>query len=450
MVAFSALSLQPVFYAGAIQPGASLYIFDAGTTTARTVYKDQGLTIAHASPILADGGGVLPAIFTSGIAYKARLIAPNGQLIREVDGIPGDVATAVAGGGGGSTSDLVSGDVIWSYMTGPRPNFVRPNGRTIGSAASGASERANADTQALYIWLWTYDTTLAVVGGRGGTALADYNANKPLTLPDFRGRSLRGLDDMGNASAGILAGATFTAGVSTQLGARLGTSAETLAVGQIPGHAHTGTTDLVAGHSHTGTTALSDAALTMTTATAGSHAHAVTGSTNATGDHTHFYSGSTGGQSVGHTHNYSGSNNTAAGGAHNHSYGAARLGASSNGAAPGTITIFNDAAGTTSTAPDHQHSFSWSGTTDGGTDHAHAYSGNTGGANIGNHAHTVSATSDTHTGHTHAVGLVQHSHTIVTDAGGSHSHVVTVGSTGGGGSHNNVGPSVLGTFYMRL
>src|SRR6185295_18945732 len=87
------------------------------------------------------------------------------------------------------------------YGIGSLNGFVRANGSTIGSAFSGAIERANADCQALFEYLWNADTSLLVSGGRGANSLADWNGNKTITLPDMRGRVLAGMDTMGNANA---------------------------------------------------------------------------------------------------------------------------------------------------------------------------------------------------------------------------------------------------------
>ena len=95
---------------------------------------------------------------------------------------------------------------------------MRLNGRTIGSATSGATERANTDTQALFEYLWQNDSALAVSTGRGASSSADWAANKTIALPDGRGRVLAALDDMGSTAAGRLTSSYFGAS-GTTLGA---------------------------------------------------------------------------------------------------------------------------------------------------------------------------------------------------------------------------------------
>lgn len=84
-----------------------------------------------------------------------------------------------------------TGDVFGQWGTGAISGAVRSLGGTIGNGASGGTERANADTVNLWIFLYIRDTTLTVSGGRtapGNTraaAITDYNLNKTLTLPDL-------------------------------------------------------------------------------------------------------------------------------------------------------------------------------------------------------------------------------------------------------------------------
>lgn len=76
----------------------------------------------------------------------------------------------------------------------PPSGWLKANGTTIGSAASGATNRANADTEALFSLLWVnfdnatlpIQTSGGVATTRGASAAADFAANKRLPVPDFR------------------------------------------------------------------------------------------------------------------------------------------------------------------------------------------------------------------------------------------------------------------------
>lgn len=85
-------------------------------------------------------------------------------------------------------------------------------------------------------------------------------------IPDMRGVTAAGLDDMGSGAAGRLTGAT--------LGALLGSQTVTLTAAQIPGHTHTASTAAGGAHDHG-----------ASTASGGGHTH--TGVTVSAGAHTH-------------------------------------------------------------------------------------------------------------------------------------------------------------------
>jgi hypothetical protein len=201
--------------------GCLLYSYVAGTVaTPQNAFADFGLTAALPNPVQCDATGRVPMIWYANGLIHVRLTDSSGVVI--IDTTMQVLGPSAGGGGGGGTVDataiLATGDLKARYGTGPLAGFVRANGLTIGSATSGATERANADTQSLWIYLYGADPNLVVSGGRTGNALTDFNANKTITLPDWRGRALAFLDDMGNTAAGNLT-VTYLGTAATVLGA---------------------------------------------------------------------------------------------------------------------------------------------------------------------------------------------------------------------------------------
>jgi microcystin-dependent protein len=104
-------------------------------------------------------------------------------------------------------------------------------------------------TQTPCFYLWGADANLAVSGGRGASAAADWAANKTLTLPDYRGRTLAGLDDMGNTPSNRLT-ATYFGASATTLGAAGGSESHLITTNEMAQHRHAvKLTD--PGHTHT-------------------------------------------------------------------------------------------------------------------------------------------------------------------------------------------------------
>ena len=135
-----------------------------------------------------------------------------------------------------------TGDIVAAGSNSTRTGFVRLNGLTIGNASSGATERANADTEALFAFLWDNysDTNAPVSSGRGASASADYAANKTITLPDARNRSLAFIDGMGNSNTSRITNAD--SGVDgTDIGASGGVDSQDLTKAQLPADPVTGT-----------------------------------------------------------------------------------------------------------------------------------------------------------------------------------------------------------------
>jgi microcystin-dependent protein len=127
---------------------------------------------------------------------------------------------------------------VMPYVGSTAPSgWLLLRGGTIGNASSGASVRANADTEDLFTLLWNSmaDAEAAVSSGRGASAAADFAANKTITLPDAGGRVIAGKE----ATASRL-----TSGVSGVDGGTLGKSGGSQSMQQ---HNHTASD---AGHTH--------------------------------------------------------------------------------------------------------------------------------------------------------------------------------------------------------
>lgn len=123
--------------------------------------------------------------------------------------------------------------------------WVLASGLTIGNASSSATGRANADTEDLFTLLWNSfaNAQLAVSGGRGASAAADYAANKTIALPDLRGRSVFGLDTMGGSAASRVTSAGSGVDGAT-IGATGGAETHTLTSAQIAAHTHPGSVSI--------------------------------------------------------------------------------------------------------------------------------------------------------------------------------------------------------------
>lgn len=120
-------------------------------------------------------------------------------------------------------ADAKTGDVEHTIATTAADTWIMMDDGTIGNAASGATTRANADTEDLFKLLYaSCDNTICPVsGGRGASSQADYDAGKTLTLPQVKNRVI---------------GAT---GASWGLGETTGSDSFIISQDDIPRHDHT-------------------------------------------------------------------------------------------------------------------------------------------------------------------------------------------------------------------
>lgn len=307
--------------------GGKLYLYAAGTSTPSTAYESFSLTVGTElpHPIVLDSSGRIPEFWLADGSYRVRLTDVAGNEIFDINSTTALGASSGGAGSGDSVSEdsiFQTGDIFWQPVNSARSGWVRANARTIGSSSSGATERANADAEDLFLFLWNnFDNTLCPVsGGRGGSAASDWAANKTIATLDMRGRLAYGMDTMGNSAASIVAGATTAGGAFGQ---------EELAISQanlpnvnftealtVDAHTHTGPSHTHTGPSHTHS-------FSATTSSDGSHTHNEDGDketagfdgsggstavtdvnsqpTSSSGSHTHTVSGNTGAEGTGAT-----------------------------------------------------------------------------------------------------------------------------------------------------
>jgi hypothetical protein len=274
---------------------APVYFYAANTLTPVDSYADFGLSVENEWPLRTDANGMIPAFWLEDGNYRVRMTDEAGSVVYfDMQNVQALGPSTGEGGGGDSGVDanalFQTGDPIWLPRSGTRSGWVRMNARTIGSATSGATERANADTQPLYEYLWNnYSNTLCpVTGGRGGSAASDFAANKPIAILDMRGRGPFGLDDMGNSAAGVIAG-------GTSAGASGGASKSAIPRSALPNVKlpFTGTTNSDGAHTHNynrpnnigrdagsgGVTLKAGSETSTATSNSGAHTHTVSGET---------------------------------------------------------------------------------------------------------------------------------------------------------------------------
>jgi len=218
--------------------GGLLYSMQAGTLNPQNAYRTGALTAGEEfpNPLVLDASARVPQMFYEDGVVRIILTDRHGIAQFDYDNIP--VIGSSGGSGSIDTTDVdrlfSTGDMKLKYGTGAITGYVRGNGRTIGSATSGASEFADATAQALFQYFWNADPLLSVLPSRGVSAIADWTANRQIATPDFRGYAIGGLDGMGNSRSLRLT----ASGWDTLGEAAAGAEGIALSVANMPVHTH--------------------------------------------------------------------------------------------------------------------------------------------------------------------------------------------------------------------
>jgi hypothetical protein len=154
---------------GQIASGAKAFFFEANTNTPLTVYTDQGLTTPHAFPVVASSRGVLPVIYLPYTDYRVLIRSAADVTIYDAPYVPNE-APPSSGGGLVVTSTQIyrTGYVLMSPFDDPIDGFVRMNGRTLGSASSGATkDEFRSQSNRIAVHGSTLHRTVPGTGGGG-------------------------------------------------------------------------------------------------------------------------------------------------------------------------------------------------------------------------------------------------------------------------------------------
>ena len=201
-------------------------------------------TGAGASVILEDGNG--NEVLIGGVATAAAVnevtvtnAATGNPPSIAATGGDSNINVKIVPKGTGTVNDAL-GPIMPVGVALPYLGSTAPTGwvlgfGTIGSATSGATNRANADTEALYTLLWNSmaDAEAPVATGRGANAAADFAANKAIGGLDSRGYAFFGKDDMGGSAANRITNAGSSI-VGTTLGVAGGAQNRTIGTTNLP------------------------------------------------------------------------------------------------------------------------------------------------------------------------------------------------------------------------
>lgn len=235
-------SLSPLYdYSGQRIESGMLKISASGTSQLVPVFYDANFRKPATNPVALQSNGVVPPRFIRPGTYRFRIEGALGDTLTLIDGVEvfgAPTSSSDDSESGKSNAMERTGNLLIRLGEGILKGYVRLNGKTIGSASSGASEYAGSEVDDLYHYLWNTLEDVEIVGGKGSSADVDWSANKALVLPDLRGRILCGLSTMGNTALSSYDALTFEKGNASTLASTIGAPTLTLLEKHLPSHRH--------------------------------------------------------------------------------------------------------------------------------------------------------------------------------------------------------------------
>lgn len=207
-------------------------------------------------PIFYDGSfATSVGGYPKGAIISSAVVAGN-QWMSTADSNTTDPDSPAAANWVQAPGQIAIGTPVQTLSTSVPTGYVSANGLTIGNGSSNGTNRANADTQFLFAFVWNNCSTAAcpifTSGGspttRGATAAADFAANKAISVHNMNGSALMGADSQNGSTSTNLLSVPVTTGSRTAPSSILGENLHALIAAENGPHSHTITDP---GHNHT-------------------------------------------------------------------------------------------------------------------------------------------------------------------------------------------------------
>ena len=153
--------------------GAKAYFYQSGTTTPVTVYSDAAATTPHATPVVADGSGVFPAIYgASGASLKVNVTTASGAAVSGYPRDPVILFTDTSTGAASISFAPISGNGATNVQTAIANIQAVVN--NISAAARGVLDETTLSAMRTALELPSYYYQISVTAHTGtANSLAD-------------------------------------------------------------------------------------------------------------------------------------------------------------------------------------------------------------------------------------------------------------------------------------